>query len=130
MTLDNCPYRIWNFLNSGVLIGYNNGKVEVMDGEFKVLLDIDPVIEYQEVLFMDCIISSKDLKLLIVGVSKDKQELHLSLASFEKGESLPVLASRVSFDVDGFKGLKELGFSFDGKHLAILGMCDIIYDFR
>jgi hypothetical protein len=115
------PFKIWNFLNSGVLIGYESGKVDIMDGELNVILETDPVVEYIEILFMDCQHSKNDLKLVVVGVTKENLGLHLSLYSFEKRKESPSLVSNVSFGISGFENFKSLGFSFDGRHLSILG---------
>jgi hypothetical protein len=121
LNLERIPFKIWNFLNSGVLIGYETGKIDIMDGEFNVLLETDPVVEYNEILFMDCQHSKNDVKLVVVGVSKETSELHLSLYSFEKREESPSLVSNVSLGISGFQNFKSLGFSFDGRHLSILG---------
>ncbi len=108
-------------MNLGVLIGYDTGNIDIMDGEFNVMLETAPAVEYTEILFMDCQYSKNDLKLVVVGVSKEKKELHFSLYNFEKQQGSPILASHVSFDILGFQNYKHLGFSFDGRHLSIFG---------
>ena len=119
------PFKIWNFFNDGVLIGFKNGKFRILDGLLNTVLEIDSVNpnQGQEILFMDYHCSNNDYKLVVVGVPRGSRDyLELSFYHYEREKSgQSVLVSNISFEILDFKALKSFGFSFDGRHLGIIG---------
>ena len=117
------PLKLGKYFNDGIVITFDNGKVEVLDCDLKELRVSDQFIEFASVFFTEFYCFNNDFKVIIVGIPKDKQKINMSLYHYRKdGKGQTECVSCLSVEMDQLSSAKNYGYSFDGRHLAAIGI--------